>query len=166
MGQYRTRCTAFCTKKRHNGYWIDWTSNLLAKCLCSEYPLADTKCAGMWNTRGRCRKFLSAGEDLFHCQIFHTKFHTLVSRRKPRSWAVVASISCKALLTSVLIQLQKYAWFCFFWNISLNFVVKYWSGVTYILISALNIFFKLGALPSKGTTGIGKETFELSGDSW
>ena len=29
-----------------------------------------------------------------------------------------------------------------------------------------NFFFKLGALPLKGTAGIGKETFVPSGDSW
>ena len=47
------------------------------------------------------------------------------SHKKPWSWAVAANISCQALLTSVLIWLQKYAWVWLFeiflwillWNI-------------------------------------------------
>jgi len=33
-------------------------------------------------------------------------------------------------------------------------------------MSALKITFKLGAFPLKGSAGIGKEAFVLSGDSW
>jgi len=50
-------------------------------------------------------------------------------------------------------------------NISLNLATKRESGVTYIFIGVLKIFFMLGAASVKSTAGIGNASFVFSGDS-
>ena len=80
----------------------------------------------------------------------HEIFHSLLVRTILRSWAVEAGSSYLAPASHLFDSAPEECWIFVLVNIPLNFALKYWDGVTKILISS---FKRLTGFSLNGTTG-------------